>query len=98
MRTPVVNWAVFETDGRVHAVADVPLDVPKAAIGFGATDTTAAVFLGPPSSPGWKVTLPVPVNPLPETISDNNGVVEAVFSSADHDQVATSTDSSCGTA
>lgn len=97
-RTPAVHWTVYETDGYVHAVADVPQDIPKATIGFGATDTTAAVFLDSPSTPGWRVRLPEPVNPLPESISYNNGVVEAVFSRADHDQVATSTDSTCRTA
>lgn len=91
--TPVVHWTVYEVDGYVHAVADVPQRIPKGTIGFGATDTTAAVFLGPAGGRGWKVTLPVPVNPLPESISYNNGVVEAVFRRADPDHVASSADS-----
>lgn len=83
--TPAVYWTVYETDGYVHAVADVSQDVPKATIGFGATDTTVTVFLGPPSTSGWRVRLPEPVNPLPESISYNNGVVEAILSRAEHD-------------
>lgn len=96
--TPVVRWTVYEADGYVHAVADVPRRIPKGTIGFGATDTTATVFLGPAGGRGWKVTLPVPVNPLPESISYNNGVVEVVFGRADPDQVASSADSSYGAA
>ena len=92
-RPPAVHWTVYDADGRVHAVADVPRGIPEAAIRFAATDTTAALYLGPPGSPGRVVRLPVPVNPLPESISYNNGVVEVVFSIADRNQVATSRDS-----
>jgi hypothetical protein len=93
-----VHWTAYEVDGCVHAVADVPHEFPKEAIGFSATDTTAAVFLGPFDGSWWTVGLPEPVNPLPESISYDNDIVGAVFSSAGHDQVGVSTDSPCGTA
>ncbi|WP_323676382.1 hypothetical protein [Halorubellus sp. PRR65] len=79
---PAVLWATYEADGFVHAVADVPNDIPKATLGVAATDTEATVFVGTPAGPHWTVALPAAVNPTPVAVSYNNGVVEVVFSEA----------------
>jgi hypothetical protein len=79
---PVVLWSVYEADGRVHAVADVPQCIPKGQLGYGVNSTEASVFFGTPAARQWAVTLPVTVNPTPVSISYNNGIFEAVFTVA----------------
>lgn len=85
---PPVHWTTYEASGYVHAVAAVPRHVPKSTLGFGATDTTATLFLDGYGGPRWAVSLPVPVDPLPVSISYNNGVVEAVFARTDDESIA----------
>lgn len=95
---PAVLWTTYETDGFVHAVADVPADIPKANLGFAATDTEATVFVGSPLGPRWTVSLPALVNPTPTTVSYNNGIVEVVFTEASTDPLDAIDDSGIETA
>ena len=80
--TSAVLWTTYETDGLVHAVADVPTDIPKTNLGVAANDTEATIFVGSPLGPRWTVTLPALVNPTPVTVSYNNGIIEVVFTEA----------------
>jgi hypothetical protein len=74
-----VQWTVYEKHDRVHAVADVPASVPREEVGYGAVPTAASVFLGTPAAGEWPVALPTTVEPVPVSVSYNNGVVELVF-------------------
>ncbi|WP_227131061.1 hypothetical protein [Halorubellus salinus] len=93
-----VLWTTYETDGLVHAVADVPTDIPKTNLGVAANDTEATVFVGSPRGPRWTVTLPSLVNPTPVTVSYNNGIIEVVFTEAATDPLDAIDESSIETA
>lgn len=92
-----VLWTTYETDGLVHAVADVPTNISKANLGVAANDTEATVFVGSPLGPRWTVTLPAVVNPTPVTVSYNNGIVEVVFTEAAADPLDAIDDASIET-
>jgi hypothetical protein len=96
--TAAVLWTTYQTDGLVHAVADVPTGIPKANLGVAANDTEATVYVGTPVGPRWTVTLPVPVNPTPVTVSYNNRIIEVVFTEAATDPLDAIDESSIETA
>lgn len=74
-----VHWTVYEVEDRVHAVVDVPGFVPREELGFGASHREAAVFVGTPDALKWTISLPTPVEPMPVSVTYNNGVMELVF-------------------
>jgi HSP20 family molecular chaperone IbpA len=81
--TRTVPWSVYETDGRIHAVAAVPVGIPREAIGVAITRTSIGLDVDTQLVDRSHTSLPAPVQPVPLSMSYNNGIVEFVFAVVD---------------
>jgi hypothetical protein len=83
----VVRWTVRRVRGRLQAVADVPRDIPPATLALSARPTAVSLVREGAHPAVWATSLPGPVEPLPRSVTYNNGVVEVVFELEDADPV-----------
>lgn len=83
----MVRWTVRRVRDRLHAVADVPLDVPPAALALSTRANAVSLVHEDRQGTAWTASLPRRVEPTPLSVSYNNGIVEVVFALEEADTV-----------